>query len=395
MKLTDKACKNAKPTDKRYKITDGGGLYLEILPTGGKSWQMKYYFNKKPKVIRFGLYPTITLQKAREKREEARKLLSEGIDPAVKKKEDKALQKLKYDKTFENVALEWHEYHYDRWKPEHANRILKRLKDDVFPKIGYKTITEITPQEVLFTIKLVEERGALDLAKRMMQYCSQVFRYAVQCGIAQTDPTVPLKGSLKVAKTKHQNYLSEAELPAFMKALNSYEGHILTQLGIKLVMHTMLRSSELRGGTWDEIDWEKELWRVPAERMKMKTEHLVPLTKQSLALLKEIQAISGGGDHLFPNLQDPRRGIMSENTLLYALYRLGYRGKATIHGFRATGSTILNENGFYSDTIEYQLAHQERDQVRAAYNHAKYLPQRREMMEWWSQYLEDVGKKSS
>ena len=388
MPLTNTACKNAKPAVKPRKLADGGGLYLEVSPSGSKYWRWKYRFNGKEKRLAFGVYPEISLDDARERRTQARKMLLEGKDPGAVKKQEKLVSKIAHENTFENIAREWHETKKGAWTGRHPETVMKKLEGDLFPKLGTCPITEITAPELLATIRVIESRGALDMARRALQISGQVFRYAIVTGRAVRDPSGDLKGALKTAPTKHHAFLKENELSEYMSKLESYDGHHLTKLAMKLMLLTFLRTKELRGARWDEIDFDKKEWRVPAARMKMKDLHIVPLTKQAIALLYEVQAHSGNREHLFPNQHEPRK-IMSENTLLFALYRMGYHSRATVHGFRSTASTILNENGFRKDVIERQLAHSERDNVRAAYNHAEYLPERRKMMQWWADYIDE------
>lgn len=389
MPLTNIACKNAKPSPKARKLADGGGLYLEVLPSGGKYWRMKYRFNGKEKRLAFGVYPDVTLDEAREERNKAKKILVEGKDPSDLKKQDKLIAKVSYENTFENVAREWHEGQKALWVPSHATRIIHRLEKDVFSKIGTRPISDITAPELLSVVRQIENRGAGDLAKRILQNCGQVFRYAIASGRAERDPTGDLRGALKAVKRKNHAFIKADELPEYLAKLNAYDGHILTRLALKFLLLTFVRSGELRGATWAEIDFDKAEWRIPPERMKMKEMHIVPLSKQAIEVLEQIRQHTGNREHVFPNQHHPR-GCMSENTLLYALYRMGYHSKATAHGFRSTASTTLNEHGFKPDVIERQLAHAERNQIRAAYNHAEYMPERREMMQWWGDYVDGL-----
>ena len=397
MKLTDTGCKKAKPTDKTRKLADGGGLYLEISPTGSKYWRMKYRFNRKESRLAFGVYPDVTLQEAREKRRAAKKMLDTGLDPNEQKKLGKLERRVNYENNFENVAREWHEQKYHTWKPIHAQRIIRRLENDIFPTVGSRPIKDIKPAEILSAIKNVEARGVHDLAHRIMQTCSQIFKYAVATGRAERDVTVDLKGALKPAVSKGLAHLKESELPAFLKKLDVYDtkfgGHTLTKLAFKLLVLTFVRSGEIRGAKWEEIDFEKAQWRIPAERMKMKEIHIVPLCRQSIEILKELHELTYDkpSSYIFPSQQSPLR-IMSENTFLRAIAIMGFKEKTTAHGFRSTASTIFNENGFRADVIERQLAHGERNQIRAAYNHAEYLKERKEMMDWWGNYVEKAAR---
>jgi integrase len=395
MKLSETACKKAKPTDKAQRLADGNGLYLEVSPTGGKYWRMKYRFNGKEKRLAIGVYPDVTLHEAREKRRLAKKELDAGRDPSEVKKLARLEIQNEYENSFENVAREWHSQRKHTWKEKHAENILKRMEADLFPHIGKRPIKAIAPYEILAAVKKVEERGSRDLAHRMMQMCGQVFRYGVASGVAVRDVTADLKGALQPVKSIGYKHLKESELPAFLRKLENYErdygGRVLTKLAFKLLVLTFVRSGEIRGALWSEFDFDKAQWKIPASRMKMKEEHIVPLSTQSIKVLRELHTITGHSKNVFPSQHNPR-GIMSENTFLRVLDVLGYKSKATGHGFRSTASTILNEHGFRADVIERQLAHAERNQIRAAYNHAEYLPERITMMQWWGDYVEQRSK---
>lgn len=397
MKLNDRLLKSLKPEGKPYKRSDGGGLYIEIMPTGSMYWRMSYRIKcgekLKQKRLAFGVYPRTSLKEAREKRDDAKKLLDNGMDPGEIKKLQKVERATEYANSFEAIAREWHENKIHTWKPKHADNILKRLDANIFPLIGSRPIKSVTPPELLIALKKVEERGTYDLAHRIMQSCAQVFRYAVATGRAERDITADLRGALRPAKSKTLAHLSEDELPDFLKELEKYDteygGRLLTKLAFKFLVLTFVRSGEIRGAKWDEIDWEKKQWRIPEERMKMNSPHIVPLAKQSIALLQEIKKLTGDNceNFIFPSQQTPRK-MMSENTFLRVIEVMGYKGRTVGHGFRSTASTILNENQFNKDCIERQLAHCERDQVRGAYNHAEYLKERANMMQWWADYLD-------
>lgn len=394
-KLTHIACKNAKYNSdgKGNLLSDGGGLFLQIDKGDKKYWRLSYRFQGKQKRASFGVFPKVSLAEAREKREEAKRMISDGKNPNEEKKIAKLTKQVEYENNFENIAREWHEHQRHAWQPRHAERIMIRLENNIFPLIGGRPIKAITPPEILAVIRKVEERGAHDMAYRIKQFCSQIFRYAVATGRAERDITADLRGALIRKKTKNLARLSEAELPEFLQKLEVYDaeygGNVLTKLGFKLLFLTFVRSAELREATWSEIDFDKKEWRIPAERMKMKEEHIVPLAKQSIELLKQIRELTATeyGDFIFPSRQSPRK-TMSENTFLKVIDNLGYKGQTTAHGCRGTASTILNENGWRADVIERQLAHGERDQIRAAYNHAQYLPERVTMMQWWADYLD-------
>ena len=393
MKLTHAQCKNAKATDKPLKLADGGGMFLLVMENGNKYWRLKYRFLGKEKLLALGVYPRMSIAEARQARDDAKKELDAGRDPSEVKKLAKLEMQSEYENNFENVAREWHSQRKHTWKEKHAENILKRMEADLFPHIGKRPIKAIAPYEILAAVKKVEERGSRDLAHRMMQMCGQVFRYGVASGVAARDVTADLKGALQPVKSIGYKHLKESELPTFLKKLENYDrdygGRILTQLAFKLLVLTFVRSGEIRGALWSEFDFDKAQWKIPASRMKMKEEHIVPLSTQSIAVLQELHTITGHSKYVFPSQHSPR-GIMSENTFLRVLDVLGYKNKATGHGFRSTASTILNEHGFRADVIERQLAHAERNQIRAAYNHAEYLPERITMMQWWSDYIEHM-----
>ncbi len=395
MKLTDVACKNAKAEGKVRKMSDGGGLYLEVTAAGGKYWRLKYRFNGKENRLSFGVYPEVSLLEAREKRRIAKKQLDSGSDPSEVKKLVKLEHKINYANNFEALAREWHSKRKDMWQPKHADTILNRLEDNLFPIIGSRPIKLITPPELLEAIRPIEKAGKHEMAHRMLQTSGQIFRYAVASGRAERDITQDLRGALAPVRSKHYAHLSEKEMPAFLNKLERYEadynGSTLTKLAFKLLILTFVRSGEIRGAKWSEIDFDKAQWRIPKERMKMKEQHIVPLSRQSTNILKQIHNISGDGVYVLPSQKESHK-IMSENTFLRAIEIMGYKDKTTAHGFRSTASTVLNENGFNPDWIERQLAHAERDQIRAAYNHAYYLKERTEMMQWWADYIEKLMK---
>jgi integrase len=392
MALTDTRIRNAKPQAHPYKLSDGGGMYLLVTPKGASYWRLDYRFAGKRRTLALGVYPTVTLSNARVRREDARALLDKNIDPNIAKKASKRLAKLANENTFDAIAREWLENQRNRLTPRYRALLLARLEADIFPQIGLRLITNIDAPELLETLRKVEKRGALETARRLRQICGQVFRYAVVTGRASRDPCVDLKGALSSPGRKRgHKAMAREELPGFLAAVEAYDGDPRTRHALRLVVLTFVRTSELRGARWSEfenLDDESALWRIPAERMKMKTEHIVPLAPQAIAVLRELRSLSGSeaSPFLFPS--PSREGCMSYNTMLFALYRMGYHGRATIHGFRAMASTTLNELGFRPDVIERQLAHEERNRVRAAYNRAEYLGERRALMNHWADYLD-------
>ena len=392
MPLTDTTVRTAKAKDKQYKLSDSAGLYLLVQPNGKKYWRLKYYFAGKEKLLSIGVYPVVSLSEPREKSLLAKKQLTNNIDPSEHKKEQKLKNSVNAENSFKNIAIEWHNNQKHRWTVRHAIYVFRRIEADVFPTLASRPINEIKAPELLAVLRLIETRGAIDIAHRVLQTCGQIFRYAIATGRAESDISADLRGALKTRKKENYSRLETKELPEFLSKLEEYDGELQTKLALKFLLLTFVRTGELRGARWEEIDFAKKEWRIPAERMKMRELHIVPLSAESLEILKELQIINGHKEHLFPNRNKPMTFI-SENTLLYAIYRMGYHLRTTVHGFRATASTILNEHGFKPDVIERQLAHCERNKVRASYNHAQYLPERREMMQWWADYLDNINIK--
>lgn len=389
-KLTEIQIKNSPARERPYKLFDGGGLFLLVHPNGSRYWRMSYRYNGKQKILSFGIYPAVSLAAARSARSSAKQILLQGDDAGVVRQQEKQAEKELSEKHFRAVAHSWAENYGGRWSAPHRRQVLKSLEADVFPALGDLPLEEITPPMVLAVLRAVEARGALDVASRILQRINGVFRYAIQTGRASYNPAADMRGVLKTRKVHHRSALTRADLPEFFSRLRDYNGEAVTVLALYLVVLTFVRTGELRGALWSEFDLLAREWRIPAGRMKMKAAHIVPLSRQSLALLDILRQHTGHGELLFPSRSNPGQPF-SENTLLYALYRLGYHGQATTHGFRALASTILNESGFRPDVIERQLAHSERNKVRAAYHRSEYLEDRRLMMDWWGNYLEESG----
>jgi integrase len=392
--LSDAKIRNAKPRSKPYKLADGEGMFLLVHPNGSKYWRLKYRFFGRERILALGVYPDTGIAEARERRSQARKALAAGNDPADLKQEAKRQGEKKVRNTFEVIAREWLALKSHEWVERYFKISVSRMERHVLPKLGSKPITSINAPDVLSMLRAIESSGAFDTAHRIMQMCGQVFMYAIATGRAERNPVPDLRGALKSPVTKHHASLKEIELPEFLQKLEAYDGALQTKLALRFLILTFVRTTELRAAEWKEFNFDKAEWRVPAERMKMKEEHIVPLSIQAVELLKEVQKQTGNRQHVFPNQHNPV-SFMSENTMLFAIYRMGYHSKATSHGFRSTASTILNENGFAPDVIERQLAHGERNKIRAAYNHAQYLPERRKMMQWWADYLDKAAKKSA
>jgi integrase len=394
MALTDTHIRNAKPRAKPYKLSDGGGMYLLVKPDGARYWRLDYRFSGRRRTLALGVYPTTTLSNARARREEARALLAQDTDPTVTKKATRRAAKLASETTFEVIAREWLYNQRKRLVPRYSAQILARLETDIFAQMGRRPITDIGAPELLETLQKIEKRGAVETARRLRQTCGQVFRYAIVTGRAEHDPSGDLRGALgSPGRKRGHKAMAREELPNFLSALEVYDGDPRTAIALRLMVLTFVRTTELRAARWSEmenLDGREPLWRIPPERMKMKREHLVPLAPQAVALLHDLRALAGSdaSPFLFPS--PAREGCMSYNTMLYALYRMGYHGRATVHGFRAMASTALNEMGFRPDVIEHQLAHQEGNAVRAAYNRAEYLGERLTMMKHWANWIESL-----
>ena len=375
MSLTDKSIRTARHSDKAGRLFDGGGLYLEFAPKGGKWWRLKYRFAGKEKRFSLGVYPHVTLKQARERRDDAKKLLANGFDPSEQRKASKAAVTERAANSFEAIAREWFASFSRKWVKGHSDKVLRRLEHNVFPYLGARPIAEITTRELLVVLRKVEGRGAIETAHRTKQNCSQVFRYAVATGRAERDPTVELRGALTPVRERHHPTITDPKaIGALLRAIDGYDGSLVTRCALQLAPLTFVRPGELRRAEWPEFDFDKAEWRIPAERMKMREQHIVPLSTQAVAVLRELQPFTGRNRYVFPGARTNGRP-MSENTVNAALRRLGYASdQMTGHGFRSMASTLLNEQGWHRDAIERQLAHAERDNVRAAYNYAEHLP---------------------
>jgi integrase len=391
MALTPIAIRNAKPRDTAYKLADEGGLYLLVKPDGARYWRFKYRFAGKEKVLALGVFDEVSLAEARQDRDEAKGKLRDGIDPAAQRKERKLAEKHAAANSFKAVAEEWMVRQRPRWTPGHAERVKRSLEADLYPHIGTRPIASLTPPELLTVLRKIEARGAHELRERVQQRASMIFRYAIATGRCERDPVADLRGAFTSPTRYNYAALGQKDLPAFFAKLAEYDGEPTTKLAIRLLALTFVRTGELRGAHWAEFDLDAAEWRIPAERMKMRQEHIVPLSRQALDVLRELQALTGRGALLFPSRSKATQPI-SENTILYALYRMGYHSRATGHGFRSTASTILNELGFPGDVIERQLAHSSKNKIRAAYNKAQYLPERARMMQQWADLLAALAK---
>lgn len=430
MPLTDATIRSAEPfqkpigknnkgkpiyqtVDGPYKLPDGGGLYLEVRPTGAKLWRYRYRIARRENVFAVGKYmqsPSgetkkqtesrrsagmLTLAEARARREECRALVKQGIHPAHHRQAERLAIHAGNANTFEAVAREWIAKKKPGWTPYYLRQVERFLELDVFPYVGNLPIRNVTAAHLLEIVQRIEGRGAETVALLVRQWASAIFRYAVATLRADTDPAAALKGAIHRPKVEHRKPLSRDQIADFVKALEGYAGYRTTVIALRLMLLTFVRTVELRAARWTEIDLERAEWRIPAERMKMREPHLVPLSRQALKLLRELQTHTGARGFLFPNYRNPN-SCMTKTTLNRALERMGFNGKDSIgfsaHGFRATASTILNEIGFRPDVIERQLAHAERNQVRASYNQAEYLEERRAMMQQWADMIDAMAK---
>ncbi|WP_399675948.1 tyrosine-type recombinase/integrase [Serratia sp. szju] len=389
MPLTDIKVKTAKPTDKAYKLTDGGGMYLLVKPNGSKYWRLKYRFVGKEKMLSIGVYPDVSLADARQKRDEARKILAAGGDPGEVKKADKLAQKLSTENTFEAIAREWHKQKADRWSLRYRYEIIDTFEKDIFPYLGRRPIAEIKPMELLETLRRLEKRGALEKMRKVRQRCGEVFRYAIVTGRAEYNPAPDLATALATPKKTHFPFLTAEELPYFIKDLAGYTGSVITKTATQIIMQTGVRTQELRFARWQDIDFEKRLWEIPPEVMKMKRPHIVPLSEQVVELFQSLKPITGMYPLVFIGRNDRTKPI-SKESVNQVIELLGYKGRLTGHGFRHTMSTILHEQGFNSAWIETQLAHVDKNAIRGTYNHAHYLEGRREMMQWYGDYIDGL-----
>ena len=390
MPLTDTIIRNAKPADKPRRMFDGGGLYLEISPKGGKWWRLKYRYHGKEKRISLGVYPDVSLKKARERREAARKLLADGVNPSDNRKAQKATQLEKAANSFGVVAREWHKKQSSTWSTRHSDGIIKRLERDVFPWLGDKAISDLTPIELLTTLRRVEERGALESAHRILGNCGQILRYAVATGRTDRDITSDLRGALPAVKTKHLSAITDPiKVGELLRAIDSYKGSMIVKCAMKLAPLVFVRPGELRQAKWEDIDLERAEWRFTVT--KTNTPHIVPLSRQSIEILKDIKPLTGKGLYVFPSQRSTKRP-MSDNAVLVAFRTMGiYKEEMSGHGFRAMARTLLDEElGFRPDFIEHQLAHAVKDPNGRAYNRTSHIVERKKMMQEWADYLDKL-----
>ena len=394
MVLTVTAIDKAKPAEKQYRMPDDKGLVLLVRTNGSKLWQLRFRHEGKEKTASLGQYPDVSLSEARKRRDKAREVVASGLDPVAVKRDNAKAKAVASENNFEAVAREWWvHWKHARTSDHHVAQTLRRLEADVFPAIGTRPIAEIEAPELVAMAKEIEKRGAGELAKRSLQMCSMVFRYAIAHGKASRNPAIDIKPSDVLKARKVQNFarIGAGELPQLLRKIEAYKGKPTTRLALKLMALTFVRTSELIESRWAEFDLDAARWDIPAERMKMRQPHVVPLSPQAVDVVKTLHTITGERELLFPGERDHAKP-MSNNTILKALEIMGYKGVMTGHGFRGIASTVLHEHGFEHAHIESQLAHAEKSSVSAAYNHAQYLPQRATLMAWWSNWLESVAK---
>ena len=385
--LTDTKVRTIKPAEKPKKLFDGGGLFLLVTPTGGKLWRLKYRFGGIEKLLALGAYPQTSLADARQKRDDARALMLNGVDPRDIKKAQKAAG-AQENETFEVIAREWHTKFSASWAASHSNKIIRRFELYVFPWLGDRQIKSITAPDLLTVLRRIEAKGTLDTAHRTRQNCGQVFRYAVATGRAERDPSADLRGAIPPASGKHMATITDPkEIAGLLRSIDDYRGSIVTRCALQLAPLFFVRPGELRHAEWSEFNLDAAEWRIPAEKMKAGVLHIVPLSRQALGVLREIHPLTGHGRYVFPSPRTDSRP-MSSNAILSALRRMGFaKDEMSGHGFRSMASTLLNEQGWNRDAIERQLAHAERNSVRAAYNYAEFMSERKKMMQAWSDYL--------
>lgn len=388
MPLTDSKIRSIKASDRLQRHVDGHGLYLEITPGGKRSWKYRYEFNGKETRITIGPYPQIGLADARKERERIRALVVLGLNPAQEKKTDKIKRRIESDNTFRSIACEWLMKQESHWTPYYFKQASNCLEQNAFPSIGDLPIRMVTPAHILDILRRMEDRGAHTYAIMLRQWISSVFRHAVVTLRAEIDPAAPLKGAIRRPPVEHSRALTREEIAEFKSKVDAYGGNRTTVIALEMILLTFVRTVELRMAEWSEFDLEKKLWTIPAARMKKRKIHLVPMSDSVVSLITELSTITGANRYLFPNMRDPKK-CMSGTTINRAIEYMGYEsGFFTGHDFRATASTWLNEMGFRADVIERQLAHVEKNQVRKAYNHAQYLPERQDMMQKWADWLE-------
>lgn len=388
MPLTELTLRNLKPAAKPYRVGDGGSLWIEVSPSGSKLWRWRYRFDSKEQTHSLGRYPSVSLATARKLRDEARELVKMGKHPGRERKAERQRQINLTDDTFEKFARNWLTKKHRAESEKYRQQCLARMEDHVFPKIGALRLSEITAPIVVKVIEVIGEGGTIETARRMGQLLKQIFRYGIHCGECEYNPAADLQGILPPTPEKHHASIHPKDLTRLLKAMAAYEPGSLTNFAMNLMALTFVRTTELIAARWEEIDWQREEWHIPKERMKMKRPHVVPLCQQAISVLKNLHEITGKKMYIFYSVRSKTK-YLSNGTILAALDRMGYRGQMTGHGYRTLASTILNENKFDKDAIERQLSHEDEDKVRSAYNRAEYLLERKYFMQWWGNFLDE------
>jgi integrase len=390
--LSDAKIRRTKPGTKPHKLYDGGGLFLLVHTNGSRYWRLKYRIARKEKLFAIGVYPEVSLAEARAKALDARRVVREGGDPVAERRRRRPDSSVP---TFKVMAEEWIASRENQWSTTYREAVNSALAANLYPQIGALSVQSITVPILREALLLMERRGTLVALRKVRMWASMVFRYAIATGRADSDPAAPLRGTFKAHKSRNFAALTKApEFGELVARIHSYDGSPVTRCALLLMAYTFTRTGELRAAEWTEFDFDRAMWRIPAERMKMREAHLVPLSRPAMKVLSELRPLTGNSHWVFPNERKPQKP-MSENTILYALYRMGYHSRATGHGFRSSASTLLNELGFDADVIERQLAHQERNKIRAAYHRAQYLPERIKMMEQWGKYVDELAMRIS
>lgn len=387
MSLTVLQVKNSSPREKDYGLADGGGLFLWVRAAGGKSWRFRFRLDGKQSHISFGTLNKVTLAQARQLASDARQLVAQGRHPGRERKAMRAQGAMARANTFKALALEWHQHKTPRWSAGYACDVMEAFELDIFPQVGNLPLTDIKPMQWLHVFRRIEARGALEKLRKVRQRCQEVYRFSIATGRAEYNPIADIGGALQTPTSRHYPFLPIAELPELLRSIQACPGNDVVKIAARMLILTGVRTAELRGSPWAEFDLEKELWLIPAARMKMRRAHLVPLSKQAVAAMRELESISGGYTLAFPGRNDPAKP-MSEAAINQLLKRSGYDGRATGHGFRHTMSTTLHEQGYASEWVETQLAHADKNSIRGTYNHAQYLDGRRGMLQWYADHLE-------
>ncbi|WP_237673486.1 tyrosine-type recombinase/integrase [Vreelandella profundi] len=387
MPISDTKARKAAPAEKPYRIPDADGLYLDVRPSGKKYWRIRYFLHGKENLYTPGQYPQVTLKEARQQRDGVKHNAAQGVDPKALQQEERDRSKRSQQDSFDAIAMEWWEKHHTRWTDHYAKQVKGGIEREMRPAFGAKNIRQVTPADVLRLVQKVESRGAPSVAMLVRQWIAQIYRYAASTLRADHDPAAPIEGAVQRPPVQHSKSLSAEDLTELASQIDTKGGWRINVIAMHVLMRTMLRTGELRQGRWDEVDFMRAEWRIPAERMKMRRPHVVPLSTQVVMLLQELHRYTGHMPMMFPSYRNPSNA-MSNTTINKALERMGWQGRFSSHGFRSTASTLLNEYGWRGDLIEKQLAHMPGDKVRAAYNHADYLKERREMLQWYSDYIE-------